>query len=245
MDGAEPGGMDRGTDGQRAHLAQSPTRSSGQPCTAEGAERPPRASGSPCPKIPALKTPLRSALGTQGGASTSCPAFPLSLDKNSAGNPQDVTKQHLQTFQEPVSCPTECWRPGQQLPLHTQIFNPIYCILLCNMNTALIQLRIFQYSHTMRGEELRVPQAHPTLHTWRGFYLQNFQTLSTILPISWKKSLKASFSHWHSLEAAPQGCHAGDILCWDLIHEKTLDQRIQQLWEMSKARLDGIWNNLR
>lgn len=78
MDGAEPGGMDRWTEGLSCRAAiQSQLRasgrhgriagSSGQPCTAEGAERPPRASESPCPKIPALKMPLRSALGTRGG----------------------------------------------------------------------------------------------------------------------------------------------------------------------------------
>lgn len=73
MDGAEPGGMDRWTEGPscRAAITQRQLCSSdrhGQPCTAEGAERPPRASESPCPKIPDLKM--------RAGHSGWCPARP-------------------------------------------------------------------------------------------------------------------------------------------------------------------------
>lgn len=188
--------MDRGIILPRRHPAPAPHRrptradrgSSGQPCTAEGADR---------PKIPALKMPLRAASSTSGASlpcqehsHNSCPASPLSLDKNSAGNPQDVTKHHLQTLHESVSCPTECCRAGEQLPLHAQSLNPIYdmIIILCNMNTSSSRSScvIFQNSHTTReGRGAQgAPGSHPTLHTQREFYLQCFQSLSTILKIN-------------------------------------------------------------
>lgn len=68
--------MDGGTILQRQQIPGS----SGQPCTAEGAERSPRASESPCPKIPALKMPLRSTPDTQGSVLAALPgAFPQFL----------------------------------------------------------------------------------------------------------------------------------------------------------------------